>query len=182
MTANRTIEVPAELSFKQGRGDARIVTVYPTANMGDEALLALLAYGTRLLNDTKNGSKKEDWAMLSGPALVRTFLDWLASPRVRTSSASAVPPAMIQAIKEYLSAKRKIPVWKKVEKERFPGKIPQPRDLHALLEYLTILNSPKGFTEEKWLVVYKGISDNAQAIEARRAELAEEDGEADLLL
>jgi hypothetical protein len=149
--------------------------------MGDEALLALLAYGTRLLNDTKNGSKKDEWAKIHGEALVRTFLDWLASPRVRTASAS-VPAALVQAIREYLSAKRKIPAWKKAEASRFGTKPPQPRNLDTLRQYLADLNRLTIFPEDKWASILKGINDNALAIEARRAELEQEGEEAEDLL
>ena len=119
--------------------------------------------------------------MLSGPALVRTFLDWLASPRVLEASAS-VPPALVQAIKEYLSAKRKIPAWKKAEASRFGVKPPQPRNLTTLRQYLADLNRLTVFPEDKWAGILKGIEDNALAIEARRAELSEEGQEAEDLL
>jgi hypothetical protein len=180
-TTARKITVPAVLVFARGRGDTRQITAYPTENMTDSALLILMQYGTRYLNDTANGSKKDEWANLHGEALVRTFLDYLATPRVRTASA-ALPAALVQAIREYLSAKRKIPAWKKAEASRFGVKPPQPRNLDTLRQYLADLNRVTVFPEDKWAGILKGIGDNALAIEARRAELEQEGEEAEDLL
>ena len=187
MTANRTITIPATLSFARGRGAARTKTAYPTEKMTDSALCALLQYGTRYLNDTANGSKKDDWSMLHGETLVRTFLDWLASPRVRTASASAPSPAEAEAIKEYLSAKRTNPVWKKAEATHWVRKDdsktrPMPKSLETLREYLAVINKLTVFPADKWAGIESTLKTNIAAIEARRAELAEEGEEADLLL
>ena len=125
--------------------------------------------------------------MLSGPALVQMFLVWLASPRVRTASASAPSPAEAEAIKEYLSAKRANPVWKKAEATHWVKKAdnkarPMPKSLEVLREYLAVINKLTVFPSDKWAGIESTLKTNIAAIEARRAELAEEGEEAGLLL
>ena len=177
----RMLALPAAIIFSIGSGDTAEKISRDTAGMTDSALTMLLQYGTRKLNDTRNGAQKEAWGQLHGQALVDAFLTWADTPRVREASAS-VPAALVQAIREYLSAKRKIPAWKKAEASRFGVKPPQPRNLQALRQYLADLNRLSVFPEDKWMNIYKGINDNAMAIEARRAELAEEGEEAEDLL
>ena len=181
-TNTRMLPLPQAITFSIGSGDSAEKISHPTAGMTDTALTLLLTYGARKLNDTRNGAKKDDWGRLHGQALVDAFLTWADAPKASRTSSGAVSPALVQAIKEYLSAKRASPAWKKAEASRFGTKPPQPRNLAALRQYLADLNRLAAFPEDKWAGIFKGINDNAMAIEARRAELAEGGEEAEDLL
>jgi hypothetical protein len=175
-TTTRMLALPAAIIFSIGSGDTAEKISRDTAGMTDTALTMLLQYGTRKLNDTRNGAQKEAWGQLHGQALVDAFLAWADAPKASRAPSASVPTAIIQAIKEYLAVKRKIAAWKKAEAKQF-DKIPTVKSLDQLREYLgQLTGTPNGLmAEDKWFPVKAKIEENARVIEAGRALLAEED-------
>jgi hypothetical protein len=186
-STTRMLALPAAIIFSIGSGDSAEKISRDTAGMTDTALTLLLTYGTRKLNDTRNGAKKDAWGRLRGQALVDAFLAWADTPKTSRTASDSVSPAEAEAIKEYLSAKRTNPVWKKAEATHWVKKTdgkarPMPKSLGILREYLAVINKLTVFPSDKWAGIESTLKTNIAAIEARRAELAEEGGGAEDLL
>jgi hypothetical protein len=175
----RMLAVPDSIKFSTGKGETRKVLDIKQDRLTDGVLTAMMNYGSRLFNDTRNGAKKDAWGSLSIEDAFTSWLEWVESDRPRAIGESLASP-IAEAVKEYLASKRKVPAWTAAEEKAWPkddkGKStrPNPRSLETLKDYLAKLNGLESFPEDKWEGISSVLEANAKEIEDRRKALADE--------